>query len=172
MKFTALCIASLGLVGVAGAADQVKLDQAYTGTLPCADCAGIRTSIVFSQDSGGALSYRSEETYLGTREGDRSYGSCGNAVELGGTRLNPWAARMRIDPAFAESRRHFLVLSPTVIELVGANGERAASMLDYKLVLERNAPRTKPVERRLFAGTLRRVLDRWELVQCGGPVLP
>ncbi len=173
MKSAVSLLAGVLLAAGANAADQVRFDQAYVGTLPCADCAGIRTSIVFSRDRHGALSYRSEETYLGTREGDRSYGSQGSAAELGGTRFNPWAARIRIDPNLPDTRRHFLVLSPTVIELVGANGERANSMLDYTLVLERPGVRSKPaLERRLFSGTLRRVLDRLELVPCGGgPVL-
>lgn len=176
MKLIAFLLAGL-VAGTAGAADEVLFGQPYVGVLPCADCSGIRTSLVFQREAGGVLGYRLEETYLGTRDGNLSFSSQGRASELGGTRSNPWAGRVRLDPHIAESRRNFLVLSPTVIELVGANGERATTGLDYKLVIERGANgKSRPAqgvpERKLFSGTLRRVLDRWEFVPCGGgPVL-
>lgn len=169
MKTAVLFCAALAAVGPTLAGEGVRLGQPYTAVLPCADCAGIRTRISFAREPDGRLAYRAEETYLGTREGDQSFTTVGRAEELGGTRANPWARRVRIDPQFPESRRHFLVLSPSVIEMVGANGERAESRLDYKLVLDRKAqPALPPLERRLWAGTLRRAGERLQLLPCGG----
>lgn len=164
-----LLVAGLTVAGASLAAEELRLGQPYTGLLPCADCGGIRTRISFHRLPDGSLGYRAEETYLATRDGEQRITTLGRAEELGGTRANPWARRVRIDPQFPDSRRHFLVLSPSVIEMVGANGERASSRLDYKLVLDRNAPPlARPVDRQRWAGTLRRAGERLELLPCGG----
>lgn len=56
----------------------------YSGTLPCADCAGIETRLMLNQD----LSYRIQTTYLGKdennfeKEGTFSWNADGNTITL------------------------------------------------------------------------------------------
>src|SRR5262245_24060220 len=49
--------------------------QTFTGVLPCADCAGIRHELTLHSDqhSGQPLTYALVQTYLGTRDGDRTF---------------------------------------------------------------------------------------------------
>ena len=50
---------------------QTSLDWegTYAGVLPCADCEGIKTTLLLNQD----LSYTLTETYLGTENGDKTF---------------------------------------------------------------------------------------------------
>lgn len=46
------------------AANSLDLDGTYTGTLPCADCEGIKTTLVLNKDTSFTL----KEEYLGKKE--------------------------------------------------------------------------------------------------------
>src|SRR6187549_2263625 len=66
----------------------------FSGTLPCADCSGIRTDITLltvipGRNSEGTFSL--VEHYLGTRTGDRAFRSQGRWVTLRGTAADPAA---------------------------------------------------------------------------------
>ncbi|MBS9424989.1 envelope stress response activation lipoprotein NlpE [Photorhabdus caribbeanensis] len=45
------------------------VDQTFHGTLPCADCSGIDTTLLLDNDG----TYILEQTYLGARDGDQSF---------------------------------------------------------------------------------------------------
>ncbi|PQQ27171.1 copper homeostasis/adhesion lipoprotein NlpE [Photorhabdus luminescens] len=45
------------------------VDQTFHGTLPCADCSGIDTTLLLDNDG----TYILEQTYLDTRDGDQSF---------------------------------------------------------------------------------------------------
>jgi len=50
----------------------------YEGTIPCADCQGIKMRLKLENRSGADdKTYELTETYLGTKEGDRNYQSRG-----------------------------------------------------------------------------------------------
>ena len=64
----------------------------FTGTLPCADCSGIRTDITLFTVTPGRRSEGSfslVEHYLGTRTGDRTFRRQGRWVTLRGTMGDP-----------------------------------------------------------------------------------
>ena len=66
----------------------------FTGTLPCADCSGIRTDVTLFTITPGRRSEGSfslVEHYLGTRTGDRAFRSRGRWVTLRGTTSDPAA---------------------------------------------------------------------------------
>ena len=67
----------------------------FTGTLPCADCTGIRTDItLFTITPGRRIdgTFSLVEHYLGTRSGDRTFRRNGRWVTLRGTATDPEAA--------------------------------------------------------------------------------
>ena len=85
---------SLGaLVGCAGPgsspsrSDSSSLLGTYTGILPCADCGGIRTDLRLYADrpSGQATRYEARETYIGTRDGDRTVDKAGRVKVVRGS---------------------------------------------------------------------------------------
>lgn len=49
------------------------MQQSYQGVLPCADCSGLETSLFLEEDGTFIL----QETYLGTKDGDRTFASYG-----------------------------------------------------------------------------------------------
>ncbi|HSJ67371.1 MAG TPA: copper resistance protein NlpE N-terminal domain-containing protein, partial [Anditalea sp.] len=50
----------------------------YEGTIPCADCQGIQMRLKLENKSGADdKAYELTETYLGTKDGDRSFQSRG-----------------------------------------------------------------------------------------------
>lgn len=95
----------------------------FTGTLPCADCAGIQTRI--SLDSDG--SYKLHETYQGKSGGFDGDGTW-TAEENG--------QRIRLDPnSKSEQDRLFTVKSNDEIEMLDMDGKPIATAAPH--VLER-----------------------------------
>jgi len=56
----------------------------YAGTMPCADCTGIRTVLTLYSEPGPTR-YELTETYIGTKDGDRSFPSSGRWTILRGS---------------------------------------------------------------------------------------
>ena len=56
----------------------------YAGTMPCADCMGIRTVLTLYSEPGPPR-YELTETYVGTKDGDRSFPSSGRWTILRGS---------------------------------------------------------------------------------------
>ena len=94
----------------------------YGGTLPCADCPGIDTSIAFAPEGGYSLS----ETYL--EKGDGSFVSKGT-----------WTVRedgktLLLDPdSKDQDDRWFVVASATELRALDREGKPIDSKLDYGL---------------------------------------
>lgn len=95
----------------------------FTGTLPCADCAGTDTRISLNADG----SYKLHETYQGKPGGFDGDGTW-TAEENG--------ARIRLDPGSkSEQDRLFAVTSKDRIELLDMDGKPVAAAAGH--VLER-----------------------------------
>jgi len=142
-------------------------DGPYVGTLPCADCAGIRTTLtLYTLGKGGEpLVYRMTATYLGTPHGDRTE-----------ERLGPWARvgsgtseRLRIEPQDDATRQSFRRAGPDALVLLDREERRieAAHDLSLRRDAAASAARLEP-PRMLFRGTLSRDADRLLLESCGG----
>src|SRR5882724_7239995 len=64
----------------------------YIGTLPCADCRGIRTALslyVKVPNQFAEATCKLTETHLGTRDGDQTFESVGRWTILRGNRADP-----------------------------------------------------------------------------------
>jgi len=153
--------------GAQGASLGPVADGPYVGTQPCADCAGIRTTLTLytAGEGGEPLAYRMTATYLGTPEGDRTE-----------ERLGPWARvrdgaseRVRIEPYDDATRQSFRRTGPDSLVLLDREERPIATTPDLSL---RRAPEAIPprlqAPRTLFRGTLTREADRLLLAPCGG----
>lgn len=173
MRRLAFAFFALGILMLAATA-QAAPAQRYVGTLPCADCAGIRTELwLDAAGADGLGSFRLRETYLNGRGGDRVFESAGQYRLLrGDVRANGVAAadRVRLMSGSEYGRRAYARLSPSVLEMLDSGEQRVLSKLDYKLVLAAPDAYT-PAEiapRQLYAGTLSARADQWWLAPCGG----
>lgn len=102
-----------------------KPEGMYVGTLPCADCAGILTTVTFGPDGGVVLTsqYETDEP---------------NSLSEGGV----WSMRNGlITVAMPGGDRYFRILSTDSVEMVGADGQPAQDMADA-YVLRRETPKT------------------------------
>lgn len=154
--------------GVAQATSQGPVaDGPYVGTLPCADCAGIRTTLtLYTMGEGGApLVYRLTATYLGTRDGDRTE-----------ERLGPWArvgtgadALVRTEPYQDAIRQSWHRADGDTLVLLDRDERPIATSMDLRLRRDATATAARlEAPRTLWRGTLRRDADRLLLVPCGG----
>jgi copper homeostasis protein (lipoprotein) len=82
----------------------------FAGLLPCADCAAIRTELRLYAEprSGDATRYELTETYLKTREGDRSIERSGRWTMTRGSASDPDATVYQLDSGRADARRNFV----------------------------------------------------------------
>jgi uncharacterized membrane protein/uncharacterized lipoprotein NlpE involved in copper resistance len=164
----AVAVGGLALGSAAQGASQGPVaDGPYVGTLPCADCAGIRTSLtLYTMGEGGPpLVYRMTATYLGTPEGDRTT-----------ERLGPWARvgdgaaeRLRIEPYDDAARQSFRRAGPDTLVLLDRAERPIATAHEVSLQRDgaASAARLDP-PRTLFRGMLSRDADRLLLAPCNG----
>jgi len=160
------CALSAG--GAAHATSQGPVaDGPYVGTLPCADCAGIRTVLtLYTMGEGGApLVYRMTATYLATRDGDRTQ-----------ERLGPWIrvgtggdAIVRLEPYQETFRQSLRRADGDTLVLVDRDEKPIATAMELRLRRDATATaaRLEP-PRTLWRGTLRREAQQLVLAPCGG----
>ena len=127
MYALAALIALVALAGCAGSGsdssskpDAATVLGTYTGILPCADCAGIRTDlwVYADQPSGEARRYGLRETYIGTRNGDRTFERSGHLKVVQGAKSDPKATVYQLDSDQPDGRRNFLRASDTELRLL------------------------------------------------------
>lgn len=95
---------------------------AYQGELPCADCTTIRETIVLHPDG----SYRLQDTYVGTADGDASF------VEVGRWMLDVGEGRLTLHGSREGSQR-FSVDGEQSITLLDQSGAPIVSAMNYTL---------------------------------------
>jgi len=129
----------------------------FIGTLPCADCEGIRTELTLLRDArnGAPTHFLLRETYLGKPSGAVVFESMGPWQDVGPGMPVPEAGRVRIDPFQPQWRHSFLRLGPAVLELLDRDERRIRSRANLRLELTASAAPAAPAsERVLLAGTL------------------
>lgn len=128
----------------------------FVGTLPCADCDGIRTELLLYRDaaSGQPARFLLRETYLGKPRGDGTVESSGpwQEVEAGGA--GPVGRGVRVDPYQPARRRNFLRVGATALELLDRDGRPIDTRADLRLHRAEAAPPDDTPTRVLLAGTL------------------
>jgi uncharacterized lipoprotein NlpE involved in copper resistance len=99
----------------------------FSGTLPCADCPGIDTTIRFTSDGAFTL----EETYQDRQDGTGGFDGTWTSEADG--------RHVRLDPdSKSEDDRLYEVVSIDEIRMLDTRGEAIESELDYSL--RRSAP--------------------------------
>jgi uncharacterized lipoprotein NlpE involved in copper resistance len=107
----------------------------YEGTLPCADCGGIRTELTLftpGPSSSGTASYWLKETYLGKPAKDATFESGGSWTSQPGTH-DPKSTVYHLTEARSRERRYYLKVSDNVLKLLDRSGRPIDSTLDYTL---------------------------------------
>ena len=114
----------------------------YVGTLPCADCSGIRTELTLfahGPTSSGTASYWLKETYLGRPEKDATFESGGSWTTQPG-KDDPKAVVYRLTEARSRESRYVLKLSADELKMLDRSGRPIQSKLDYSLKRQPTAP--------------------------------
>ncbi len=124
---------------VAGTAAQAPATMRYAGTLPCADCAGIRMELTLDSDpaTGAPTTYELKETYLGSMspEADKPFAETGRWSIHEGTSTNPDATVYRLDGGgSAERVRSFERVGEQELVMLDSENTRAQSGLSYSLM--------------------------------------
>jgi copper homeostasis protein (lipoprotein) len=127
----------------------------YVGTLPCADCAGVRTDLALYRQDRTPLGYALAETYLGTREGDRRFERTGRwSLQPSG---QPDLALLTLDPGLPERERHFAQVGELVLRALDRTRNELPAHLPRSLVrVPDDVPADVPV---LTAGDSRSLTD-------------
>lgn len=120
---------------LAAGAPKLPLFGRFLGSVPCADCAGIRTELALYGDfGGGPRQYVLVETYLGTRDGERRRESRGDWQFTPGAGDLARSIVVQLADDAAEPR-NYLVDGGDLVQLDRAGG-RIHSKLDYRLKRE------------------------------------
>jgi uncharacterized lipoprotein NlpE involved in copper resistance len=113
-----------------------RLIATYAGVLPCADCQGIKTELRLYAKSEGDLSdarFTLEETYLGTRGGDRTIKFNGSWATRHGTTTDPEAIVYQINSGDPSGTRYFLQVNANEIKLLDRQQREIKSYMNYSL---------------------------------------
>jgi copper homeostasis protein (lipoprotein) len=107
----------------------------YAGVLPCADCAGILTELRLyaEQPSGRSAHYELTETYLGSREGDRSIGTTGRWTTVRGSATDKDATVIQIDLGRIDALLNFLRIGDDELRLLDRNRREIISRARWSL---------------------------------------
>lgn len=101
--------------------DRKAFAGSFAGTVPCADCPGIETHLAIDADG----TFELDETYQDRDAGVRTTGTW--TIDADGKRL-------LLDPDTKDAAdRHFEIVSKDEIRMLGADGSRIASELNYSL---------------------------------------
>jgi|SRR5882672_267868 len=90
----------------------------FTGVLPCADCAGILSELHLYTEQGRPRNYELMETFMGTRDGDRSIGTAGRWTTLRGSAADPDATVIQIDLGRIDALRNFRRIGDNELRLL------------------------------------------------------
>jgi len=120
MRVVTTLIVAGAIAGCAGtggspSSDSANLLGSYTGILPCADCAGIRTSLTLYADR-----YELRETYIGSRDGDRSFEKTGRVKVVRGSASDREATVYQLQAERSDPPRNFLRVSDSELRLLDA----------------------------------------------------
>jgi len=113
----------------------VALSGAFVGVLPCADCSGIRSELRLytEQSSGRPTRYEATETYLGTRDGDRTVRRAGRWTILRGSATDPNATAYQLDYDRADGPQNLLRVSYAELRLLDREQREITSTAPHSL---------------------------------------
>ena len=141
MRVVTTLIVAGAIAGCAGpgsspsTSDSANLLGTYTGLLPCADCAGLRTDLrLYSTHPGGEVSrYEVRETYIGLRGGDRTSERAGRAKLVHGSASDKEASVYQLDAERGDARRYFLRAGDNELRLLDRDKREIPSSVPRSL---------------------------------------
>jgi copper homeostasis protein (lipoprotein) len=124
----AILLLAAGLLLLSGCQQQQQsgntgvqsISQSYRGILPCADCGGVDTLLSLEQDGTFVL----QETYLATRDGNKTFASQGNWVRTGDQLLL----------SVANGERRYFRQMGSGLRMLDQQGNAITSSLNYTLL--------------------------------------
>jgi predicted secreted protein len=107
----------------------------FAGLLPCADCAGVLTELHLyaEQPSGRPERFELTETFLGTRDGDRSIGTAGRWGTSRGSADDGSATVIELDLGSVNTRRNFLRVGEAELRLLDRNRKEIFPTIPHSL---------------------------------------
>lgn len=110
--------------------------KTYTGTLPCADCSGIETTLSLTQENDYTSegTFEKSETYLGRSE--EPIKSTGNWTTERGNTSDPDATIIVLNPQDPNTVERYLQVNATTLEKLDQQGNEIQSDLNYTLTLQ------------------------------------
>jgi copper homeostasis protein (lipoprotein) len=118
----------------------------FAGMMPCADCAGILTELRLYAEQGRPTHYELMETYMGTRDGDRSIGTSGEWATLSGSADDRSATVIQLDLGSVGTRRNFLRAGGDELRRLDSNLKELPSAAPHSLHRVSDLPATTLLE--------------------------
>ncbi|GGF20050.1 copper resistance protein NlpE [Echinicola rosea] len=110
----------------------------YEGTLPCADCSGIKMTLrLENRAEKNAREYKLSQAYLGTTDGDRTFESSGVYEVTYGMEGNPGAMIITLLDDQENPVKHFLQEKDSdELIMLDINKKKIISDLNYSLTIK------------------------------------
>ncbi|MBC9931551.1 copper resistance protein NlpE [Chitinophaga qingshengii] len=106
----------------------------YTGTLPCADCSGILTSLSLEEHGpDGEQLFKLKETYLGVAGKDQIFNSEGNYTVLHGDAEDKDAEIIQLNPDKDRNLQRFYRKAGDILRQLDKDRQDVPTSLDYSL---------------------------------------
>jgi uncharacterized lipoprotein NlpE involved in copper resistance len=111
-----------------------RMVSVYEGTLPCADCAGLKTVLtLFAKPGWAEGTYKLRETYLATRDGDKMFEASGQWTTLKGDATDDNATVYQLNPDDSTKARNFLRVSHNEIRTLDREFREIQSPMNLSL---------------------------------------
>ncbi|MBC9911065.1 copper resistance protein NlpE [Chitinophaga varians] len=121
----------------AGHADSTAVAPAwitYTGTLPCADCSGILTTLSLEENGpDGELVFKLKETYQGVAGKDQTFNSEGNYKVLHGDAEDKDAEIVQLNPDKDQNLQRFYRRAGDVLRPLDKDRQAIPASMTYSL---------------------------------------
>ena len=106
----------------------------YIGTIPCADCEGIKIELTLSENKAGkGRTYLLKQTYLGKPAGKNTLQSTGKWFAATGNSQDAKAVIYQLIPDRAYEPLYFRRVSDKAIEMLDQDQNKIASKANYTL---------------------------------------
>ncbi len=134
-SLTSLSSPSPAATPAPSATPKLALLAAYDGTLPCADCKGVKTELALYHDPNtfSPETYDLKEIYLGTKDGDRVIESKGKWATLQGNAKNNDATIYQLNPDKPDDARYFLRVGNHQIKQLDRRQNEIKSPMNFTL---------------------------------------
>ncbi|NML36292.1 copper resistance protein NlpE [Chitinophaga sp. G-6-1-13] len=121
----------------AGHADSTAVSPVwitYTGTLPCADCSGIQTTLSLEENGpDGEQSFKLKETYQGVAGKDQTFNSEGTYKVLHGDAEDKDAEIIQLNPDKDQNLQRYFRRAGDVLRQLDKDRQAVPSAMTYSL---------------------------------------